>query len=437
MVSLADVSHKGAVYLGDALVGAVLYDSATKFTSFEYAAQWLQSGFSISPKHLPLQVGVFQFPLLSFETYRGLPAALADTLPDDFGSAVINAWLARNNRTPDSFSPVERLLYSGKRGMGALEYRPAIKKQGNKAIEIHMASLVAMAQAILDQRLGLSADTSENGLSEILQVGTSAGGARAKAVIGINGDRSKILSGQVALPKGYEHYLLKFDGVSERSQSSEVFGDPKGYGRMEFAYYLMAKDAGINMMPCELLLDGSRAHFMTQRFDRIGNAKIHYQSLCAMDHADYKKPGHYSYEELFLLLRFLKLKRIDAEQMVRRMIFNVIARNHDDHTKNTGFIFVEGAWKLAPAFDIAYSYKPGSPWVDSHQMTINGKRDDFLVSDFEAALQSSPLLQKMIPTMVKEISGVVGQWKDYAAKAEVPAWLTEEIKKNLRLRISA
>ncbi len=431
---MVESNHKGAVYLGDALVGAVLYDQATKFTLFEYDDQWLKSGFSLSPKHLPLQAGVFQFPLLSFDTYKGLPAALADTLPDDFGNAVINAWLARNSRTPESFSPVERLLYSGKRGMGALEYRPAIKKQGNKAIEIHMESLVEMAQAILDQRSNLSADASGNGLSEILQVGTSAGGARAKAVIGINSDRSKILSGQVKLPKGFEHYLLKFDGVSEHSKASEVFGDPKGYGRMEYAYYLMAKDAGINMMPCELLLDGPRAHFMTQRFDRVSGGKIHYQSLCAMDHADYKKPGHYSYEELFLLLRFLKLSRDDAEQMVRRMIFNVVARNHDDHTKNTGFVFVEGKWRLTPAFDIAYSYKPGSPWVDSHQMTINGKRDNFVVADFEAALQSSPVLKKMIPSMVKEITAVVSQWKGYAVKAEVPAWLTEEVEDNLRLK---
>jgi len=436
MVGLIDSNHKGAVYLGDALVGAVLYDPATKFTSFEYDARWLKSGFSISPKHLPLQVGVFQFPLLSFDTYKGLPAALADTLPDDFGNAVINAWLARNSRAPESFSPVERLLYSGKRGMGALEYRPAIKKQGNKAIEIHMESLVGMAQAILDQRLGLSADASEDGLSEILQVGTSAGGARPKAVIGINGDRSKILSGQVKLPKGFEHYLLKFDGVSEKSQASEVFGDPKGYGRMEYAYYLMAKDSGINMMPCELLLDGPRAHFMTKRFDRINGEKIHYQSLCAMDHADYKKPGHYSYEELFLLMRFLKLGRDDAEQMLRRMIFNVVARNHDDHTKNTGFVFVEGKWKLTPAFDIAYSYKPGSPWVDAHQMTINGKRDHFLKSDFEAVLQSSVVLQKMIPSMLKEITEVVSQWQSYAAAAEVPAWLVDEVEKNLRLDIA-
>jgi serine/threonine-protein kinase HipA len=433
MISQVDSNHKGAVYIGDALVGAVLYDVATKFTLFEYDAQWLKVGFSISPKHLPLQAGVFEVPLLSFETYKGLPAALADTLPDDFGNAVINAWLARNGRTPESFSPVERLLYSGKRGMGALEYRPAIRKQGNKAIEIHMASLVEMAQTILDQRSNLLADTSETGLSEILQVGTSAGGARPKAVIGINADRSKILSGQVKLPKGFEYYLLKFDGVSEHSKASEVFGDPKGYGRMEYAYYLMAKDAGINMMPCELLLDGPRAHFMTQRFDRVDGEKIHYQSLCAMDHADYKKPGHYSYEELFLLMRFLKLGRDDAEQMVRRMIFNVVARNHDDHTKNAGFIFVSGKWKLAPAFDVAYSYRPGSPWVNSHQMTINGKRTDFIVNDFIAALQSSPVFQKMIPTILKEIIEVVSQWKVYAAKTEVPAWLSEEVEGNLRL----
>jgi len=320
------------VRLWEQRVGALYYDPVTRLSTFEYAPQWIEQGVEIAPLQMALSARKYQFPGLNPETYKGLPAVFADSLPDDFGNAVIDAWLARSGRDSDTFSALERLLYSGNRGMGALEFEPAIRKNSATDEQLELTSLVEMAQQILDQRASLSisvAPRSSNdaAMNALFQVGTSAGGARAKALVAVNADRTRIRSGQVAAPAGFEHYLLKFDGVEEHRVSSEVFGDPKGFGRMEYAYYLMAQDAGINMSPSELLIDGVRAHFMTRRFDRSGNHKHHYISLCAMDHADYKAPGSYSYEQLLRVARQLRLPREDAVEIYRRMVFNVVARN--------------------------------------------------------------------------------------------------------------
>jgi len=432
---MVEPTNYGTVHLDGHLVGAVLYDPETKVTSFEYAPEWLKSGFSISPLKLPLTDQIFSFPHLPWETYKGLPSALADTLPDDFGNSIIDAWLARNGRQSHEFSSLERLMYTGSRGMGALEYKPAlIKESGPDNIELD--ELVNLAQSILDIRNNMKADVSDEGLAEILLVGTSAGGARAKAVIGINESRDTILSGQRKLPKGFEHYLIKFDGVKERSSRSEVFGDPQGYGRLEYAYYLAAVDAGIDMMPCELLEESGRAHFMTKRFDRIDGNKIHYQSLCAMDHADFKKAGSYSYEQMLSVMRTLKLPLSDALQLIRRMIFNVLARNHDDHTKNFGFIYNDGKWALSPAFDIAYSYKPGSPWVERHQLTINGKRDDFVYNDFEAAVSHSTVLIKQLPEIFDQVKDAVLNINERMIEAGVSESQRVHVMDTLRLNIA-
>lgn len=272
-------------------------------------------------------------------------------------------------------------------------------------------------------------------LTAILQVGTSAGGARAKALIAINQGRTEIRSGQVDAPEGFEHYLLKFDGVVEHSNQRETFGDPQGFGRMEYAYYLMAKDAGINMSPCELLIDGQRAHFLTKRFDRIGNHKLHYQSLCAMDHADFKQPGHYSYEQLFSVARQLRLSRADAVELYRRMVFNILASNHDDHSKNFGFLLPgpRTNWQLAPAFDIAYSYKPGSPWVNSHQLSMNGKRDNFQMEDFLSIAKLISNFTREAKIIISDVLDVVTQWEQYAGQADVDPLFAKEIKQHLRL----
>lgn len=411
-------------------VGALSYDKDTGLCAFQYDPSWIRTAIELSPVKLPLSDRIYQFPALSSETYRGLPGAFADSLPDDFGNALVDAWLARAGRDKDSFSGLERLLYTGRRGMGALEYFPSIDTGLESPEIVELESLINMAQSVLNQREKLSgtlgSDSSRESLYALFQVGTSAGGARPKAVIGINKARTEIRSGQVDLPEGFEHYLLKFDGVSERAETKETFGEPQGFGRMEYAYYRMAKDAGINMSDCELLMDGARAHFMTKRFDRIGNKKVHYQSLCSMDHADYKMPGHYSYEQLFSLMRSMRLSRAQALELYRRMVFNIVARNHDDHTKNFGFILnAQHRWELAPAFDIAYSYKPGSKWLNSHQMSLNGKRDDFTRKDL---LAPAGKFKKEAIRIINEVTEIVSQWPRYAKEAEVSPDFAREIQ---------
>ena len=419
-------------------VGALAFDPVSGFSTFEYVPQWLESGVEIAPLHMALAPIKYQFRSLKTETFRGLPAVFADTLPDDFGNAVINAWLAQQGRDANSFTPVERLLYTGSRGMGALEFAPAIQRDNSKVARLELHSLVEVAQQVLDQRAHLQKQVSsgDDAMRAIVQVGTSAGGARAKAVVAVNADRSQVRSGQVEAPEGFEHYLLKFDGVEEHKAESETFGDPLGFGRMEFAYYLMAKDAGVNISDSELLLENGRAHFMSKRFDRVGNRKRHYVSLCAMDHADYRMPGTYSYEQLLMVARKLKLPRKDAIEIFRRMVFNVIARNHDDHTKNVGFILdsPQAEWRLSPAFDIAYSYKKDSPWVNSHQMSVNGKRDDFSNDDLMAVAALIGNFSREAPKIVGQIMEVVREWDGYAVKAGVFESLKAEVSKNLRLR---
>ncbi len=430
------------VHLWGHLVGALAYDANTRISRFEYAPQWLDAGVEIAPLHMPRSTKIYQFNDLNPQTYRGLPAVFSDTLPDDFGNSVINAWLLRNGRDVDSLNAIERLLYSGNRGMGALEYRPAMRTDSAHNQQIELESLVAMAQQILDQRSHLRQPVdmqqeNDAAMSALFQVGTSAGGARAKALVAVNQQRTEIRSGQLDAPKGFEHYLLKFDGVEAHKVDSEVFGDPQGFGRMEYAYYLMARDCEINMSPSELLIDGRRAHFMTRRFDRDGNRKLHYASFCAMDHADYKKPGSYSYEQLLSVARRLRLPRQDAVEIFRRMVFNVMARNHDDHSKNTGFVLdsMQGGWRLAPAFDLAYSYKKDSPWVNAHQMSLNGKRDNFTRADVLAVADLIGNFKQQARQIIDQVQEVVSRWPEYASTAGVFDSLTSEIKRNQRLTL--
>lgn len=434
MINLAEVRMWGEQ------VGALFYDPASGLSTFEFAPQWRDSGVEIAPLHMPLAPTKYRFANLNGDTYRGLPAVFADTLPDDFGNAVINAWLARQGRDPHSFSPVERLLYIGTRGMGALEFEPTHRHAPPRE-NLELRSLVAMAQQVLDERRDLTINKTASdqqgaqGIQSIMQVGTSAGGARAKVIVAVNAARTQLRSGQVAAPPGFEHYLLKLDGVEEHKTDSETFGDPKGFGRMEYAYYLMARDAGLAISDSELLEENGRAHFMTRRFDRDGNRKLHYVSLCAMDHADYKKPGTYSYEQLLAVARQLRLHRDDAIEIYRRMVFNVVARNHDDHSKNFGFL-LDGpgaSWRLAPAFDVAYSYKKGSPWVNSHQLSLNGKRDHFVRDDLLKMAQLIGNFSRHAPGIIDRIIEVVSEWSDYARRAGVFDLLKQEVQQNLRM----
>ena len=428
------------VNLWGEFVGALALDETTNITTFEYAPEWLKNGFEIAPVRMPLSTEKYMFPGLNPETFKGLPAVFADSLPDDFGNAVIDAWLAKQGRSPRSFSSVERLLYTGNRGMGALEYSPALRQRGKNPVgNLELESLVHMAQQILDQRAGLVVDADGGTMDNLFQIGTSAGGARAKAVIAINKKRTSIRSGQLTAPKGYEHFLLKFDGVSEKRSVSEIFSDPKGFGIMEYAYYLMARDAGIDISYSELLKEKNRAHFITRRFDRTGNEKTHFLTLCGMDHADFKRPGSYSYEELFSVARRLHLSRNDAIEIFRRMVFNVISRNQDDHAKNIGFLLEKetGQWRLAPAYDVAYSYRKDSPWVASHQMSVNGKRDRFNRHDLQVVGTSciGNFSGKDADRIIDSVIDVVKKWEFYAEETGVFPWLRDEIKKHLRVGI--
>ncbi|MGM0951661.1 MAG: type II toxin-antitoxin system HipA family toxin [Pseudomonadota bacterium] len=436
-----DPEDYAEVMLWGERVGALMYDRSTGVYRFGYDPAWKRDGLDIAPLQMPLsgRRDVFEFTSLNPETYKGLPGCFADILPDDFGNAVINAWLARQGRDPVTFSSVERLLYTGTRGMGALEFRPAISHdslEGGESLELD--TLISTAQRVLDERNragGPVVPDNNHGISSIFQVGSSAGGARPKAVVALNRDRTDIRSGQVDAPKGYEHYLLKFDGVVEHRSNSEIFGDPKGYGLMEYTYYQMATAAGINMEPCEILEDGPRAHFLTRRFDRKGNHKIHVQTLCAIAHADYKRPGQFSYEELFQVARRLRLSRIEALEIYRRMVFNVVARNQDDHTKNVSFLMdKDGKWRLSPAYDVAYSYKPGSHWVEQHNISLNGKRSGFTRDDLLAvASQIGNFKERDANDIIEQCTEVVSRWRTMATENEVPASLVDEIEANLRL----
>lgn len=403
-------------------MGAVSWDQEKGFATFEYAPSFLRHGLDVAPLTMPLDralIGTTQYDFRTLPriTYMGLPGMLADALPDRFGNDVINAWLARQGRTPESFNAVERLCYTGKRAMGALEFSPILNKSLEESVPIEVSQLVQLAQSVVKDRAGLhgdlSSDTSD-ALLDILRVGTSAGGNRPKAIIALNDATNEVRSGQVDAPEGFDYWVLKFDGVRENT-----LGDPAGYGRVEYAYHLMALAIGIEMTECRLLEEGGRAHFMTRRFDRqSGKGKLHLQSLCAIAHYDFNSPGSYSYEQAFQVNRELKLPYSDMEQLYRRMLLNVVARNQDDHTKNIAYLMdKEGEWRLSPAFDVLYSYNPRGAWTDRHQMSISGKTDDFSRSDLlrvgnEMGIRDG---KHLLDEVVEEVSN----WPKYAMEAGV------------------
>ncbi len=427
----------------DDVVGAVSFDTEKGLGSFEYAPGFIKKGIELSPIKMPLSNRIYSFPELDFNTFKGLPGLIADSLPDDFGNAVLNAWVAGQGRSPSDITPLQRLQYTGKRGMGALEYAPATKLRSlNASQQVEIQSLVSIAQEILDLRGNFEVELKQSGqddreaMMSLLSVGMSAGGARPKAVLAFNEDFTQVRSGQTKVPSGFTHYLMKFDGVSEHNKNQETFGDPLGYGAMEFVYHLMANKCGVDMMPCRLLHEGNRRHFITQRFDRNKNNKVHVQTLNGLAHVDYKKPGAFSYEELFGITRQLKLSAVEAEQLFKRMTFNIIARNHDDHSKNFAFILKKDKWSLAPAYDLAYSYKPGSKWVNSHWMSLNGKRDKFTRSDFYSLEKLSPIFsKKKIDDIIDATIEHISTWRQLAEEWDVPKTLIDEIQENLRLDI--
>ena len=404
------------VKLWNNVVGAVAWSEETEIATFEYDKSFLKSGLNIAPITMPIGgKSIFSFPAINKETYKGLPGLLADSLPDAFGNQLIDSWLAQQGRDPNSFNSIERLCYTGKRGMGALEYEPSLSPSDNVSNPVEVNELVKLANEIISKKNSLVANIHSNSkdLLKIIRVGTSAGGARAKAIIAYNPITGDVRSGQIDGLDNYEYWIIKFDGVTNKE-----LGDPKGYGKIEHAYYLMAKDAGINIMDSKILEENNRAHFMTKRFDRIGNEKLHMQTLCAIAHFDYNYSNAYSYEQAFQVMRQLKLPYSQMEELLRRMIFNVIARNQDDHTKNISFLMdKEGTWSLSPAYDITYAYDPANKWMKSHQMSINGKRENINRKDIlELAKASGDGEDDENKLIHRDVNGVIldpGEAKGY------------------------
>lgn len=426
MITLADI------YLWGQHAGTVAWDENYQAASFEFTPEFASGQWDISPLMMPVrQRQIYQFPSLNKDTFVGLPGLLADALPDAFGKALLDKWLVSVGRT--FANPVERLCYQGKRSMGALEFVPAQDNYLEQGTKLEIDSLVEVAREVLDEKKKLDVNVNEDtkeAIANIVRVGTSAGGQRAKAVIAYNENTGEVRSGQIDVPDGFSHWLLKLDGVTNAE-----LGDPKHYGKIEYVYYLMARVAGINMTECRLLEENGRAHFMTRRFDRLsGNEKVHMQTLCGIAHYDYKMLHAYSYEQAFQVMRQLRLPYSQAEEMFRRMVFNVIARNQDDHTKNISFLMDKnGRWSLSPAYDMSWSYNPKGVWTSRHQMSVNGKWDDITRADLLALAKNVNI--KQADAIIDEVKEGVSKWRTFATQYSIPSEMVKGIDSTLLLGI--
>lgn len=423
-----------AIELWGTEIGMLQLDDNERIASFEYTENFIQSGIQIAPLTMPLSRMVYRFPTLSYDTFKGLPGIFADSLPDKFGNDVINEWLRSQGRPIDSLNALERLCYTGKRGMGALEYKPQMGGVPSQSQKLQVEELVGLASQVLDARKRLDTVLSTqitDELLKIVQVGTSAGGARAKALIAWNPITNEVRSGQIKAPEEFSYWLIKFDGISSNGDHGLV--DPQGYGKIEYAYYLMARDANITISECRLFEEHGRNHFMTKRFDRTDSGnKLHMASLGGLKHYDYNDTGVNSYEDAVACIYNLGLGTIVAEELFRRMAFNIVTRNQDDHVKNISFLMDRtGAWNLAPAYDITFSYRPDGEWVH-HQMSMNGKRDGFTQEDFKTCANNMRLPRGAYRRILEEVELAASHWLDHAASAEVPQQTAEIIKKQFR-----
>ncbi|MEC4294545.1 type II toxin-antitoxin system HipA family toxin [Adlercreutzia shanghongiae] len=408
------------VRLWGTAIGAVAWEGGSRAARFQYNPSFVASGIELAPLVMPLSGQVYSFPQLAVESFHGLPGLLADSLPDKFGNAVIDSWLEAQGRPRGSLNPVERLCYTGVRGMGALEYVPAIGPEASLGDELEVEALVDLASRILTQRETLEVSAADHAMEQIIRVGTSAGGARAKAVVSWNEQTGEMRSGQTSAGRGFGHWLIKFDGVSG-NRDKEALDGPR-YTVIEYAYYLMARMSGISMEECRLFEEGGRRHFMTRRFDRTADGdKIHMQSLGALAHFDFNVPGAHSYEQAVEVARRVGLGQEEAEEIFRRMVFNVMARNQDDHVKNVSFLMGrDGAWHLAPAYDVTYAYNPDGIWTGSHQMTVNGKRDGIERGDCLAAAEAMSIKASRAREILGEVADAVSRWGAFADEAGLP-----------------
>ena len=439
------MSALAEVRLWGSTIGSVLLNDGEDCASFEYEPSFARGGIPVAPLVMPLSSRIYRFPGLTRESFHGLPGMLADSLPDKFGNALIGAWLARQGRRPETFNAVERLCYTGKRGMGALEFYPLLDQGLTADKKLEISRLVELAARILRDREDFrgtlrradpaapEAGDESREMAQIVQVGTSAGGARAKAVIAWNPETGEVRSGQADAGAGFQYWLIKFDGMTENRDKE--LADPLGYTNIEYAYSLMAAAAGIVMSECRLFPESGRNHFMTRRFDRgAGGDKIHMSTLGGLAHYDFNTAGAHGYEEVFPIIRRLDMPPGDTEQFFRRMAFNIAARNQDDHVKNIAFLMDRrGRWRLSPAYDVTYSFQKDGPWTSRHQMSMNGKRDGFTPEDFIRCGKTAGLVRGRAVEILREIREALRQWPDFASQAAVPEKRAAEIGNTFRL----
>lgn len=419
MVTTADVLLWGKS------MGIVAWDEQYGCGRFRYYPEFVATGLQPSPLMMPIGQDAYAFANLSRETFVGLPGMLADALPDAFGHELLNRWLAASGR---SFAnPVERLCYQGKRSMGALEFAPSYSSHLETSEAVEMDSLVQVAAEMLRKKEQLNINLNDNrkeAIVNIIRVGTSAGGQRAKAVIAYNDATGEVRSGQVDAPTGFDYWLLKLDGVTNKE-----LGDPEHFGEIEYIHSKLAKKAGIEMTECRLLEENGRAHFMTKRFDRVEGEKVHMQTLCGIAHYDFRMMRAYSYEQGFQVMRRLRLPYKQAEEFFRRMVFNVVARNQDDHTKNISFLMDKrGEWRLSPAYDMSWSYNPSGDWTSQHQMSINMKFTDITRDDVLAVAKTMNI--KHAKEIIDQVNEAVSQWRTLAAQYEIPHEVVEMVEKS-------
>ena len=406
-----------------------LHQDETQMVGFQYDEEFLKSNIEISPIKMPLSTATYNFPALPEQTFHGLPGMVADSLPDKFGNIVINRYLESQGRTADSLSVIEKLCYTGKRGMGALEYEPSQELTSmNETVDLD--ALTKLASEILSEKEQIHIEKNDNLMAQLMECGSSVGGARAKTLIAWNPETNDIRSGQINAGKGYEYWLLKFDNI-KNNKDKDSRPDDGEYTKVEYAYYLMALDAGIEMSECRLYKENGSAHFMTKRFDRKGikGEKLHMQSLCALAHMDFNSPRVYSYEEAFSVMKQLKLPYSDFVQLFRRMVFNEYAKNYDDHTKNISFLMdKKGVWSLSPAYDITFSYRKDSIWVSAHQMLINGKSDNITKEDILKVADKAGIKKSDAMKSIEQVINSVSKWEHFAEKSGMSEYNIKRIK---------
>ena len=417
-------------------VGSLSWDESTGTALFDYERSFIRSGLDIAPIVMPTgnyKGTPYQFLENRNNCFKGLPGLVADALPDTFGNQIINEWFASRGLAEEEITPLDRLCYTGKRAMGALEFEPSQHIEGMEESSIlHVEELTELAKSVFTDRAKFQAQLHQQDrtMLDILKVGTSAGGAKPKAIIAYNDTTGVVRSGQVKAPEGFGYWLLKFDGGTY-SEHTQITDNPQGIGNIEYAYYKMATSCNIRMTECRLLTEGDSHHFMTRRFDREADGeKIHVQTLAGLAH--YDRDARHSYEEMFRIMRSMRLPYKEQEELYRRMAFNVMARNHDDHTKNFSFLMnKQGNWSLAPAYDLCYSYTPGGKWTNRHQMSLNGKQDNFTIEDLQKVGENMGI--RSYKAIIEEVAESVSHWMEYAKDCGVRADHADTIGKNLLL----